>query len=154
MADGEYTVEHMRQEIQKRLNAPPQGWKQERPTWCPHQDCVFSRRSQDALCGGRLPKPEPHDGDENTHRLCIKAGEVFDLQVNKTDLGYFRWIFDALDGKKTSWLSRDAHPEDAPNLTPMNFDVFLRWLLRKNLLRAWKIIPKLPRRQKKAWTNT
>ena len=122
MADGEYTVEHMRQEIQKRLNAPPRGWKQERPTWCPHQDCVFSRRSQDALCGGRLPKPEPHDGDENTHRLCIKAGEVFDLQVNKTDLGYFRWIFDALDGKKTSWLSRDAHPEDAPG-GPTRLDV-------------------------------
>ncbi|KKL46362.1 hypothetical protein LCGC14_2346290, partial [marine sediment metagenome] len=73
------------------------------------------RRSQDALCGGRLPKPEPHEGDENTHRLCVNTvGEVFDLQVNKTDLGYFRWILDALDGKKTSWLSRDAHPDAAP----------------------------------------
>jgi len=90
-------------------------WKQERPMWCPHQDCVFCRRSQDALCGGRLPKPEPHEGDENTHRLCVNTvGEVFDLQVNKTDLGYFRWILDALDGKKTSWLSRDAHPDAAP----------------------------------------
>ncbi len=35
-----------------------------------------------------------------------------------------------------------------------NFDVFLRWLLHKNLLRAWKVIPKLPRRQKRSWTNT
>ena len=94
--------------------APVTKWHQERPAWCPHQDCVFSRRSQDALCGGRLPKPEPHEGDENTHRLCIKTGEVFDLQVNKADLGYFRWILDALDGKKTSWLSRDAHPDAAP----------------------------------------
>ncbi len=87
-------------------------WGQQRPTWCPHQDCIFCRRSQDALCGGRLPKPVPHDGDENTHRLCIRAGEVFDLQVNATDLGYFRWILDALDGKKTSWLSRRAAPTE------------------------------------------
>jgi len=91
-------------EIRKRLT--PEAWKQERPGWCPHQDCIFSRRSQDALCGGRLPKPEPHDGDENTHRLCIKTGEVFDLQVNKTDCDGIRFILDALDGKKTSWRSK------------------------------------------------
>ena len=90
----------------------PEAWKQERPAWCPHQDCVFCRRSQDALCGGRLPKPEPHDGDENTHRFCINADGVFPLQVNKTDLGYFRWIFDALDGETTSWLSK--RPDAAP----------------------------------------
>jgi hypothetical protein len=42
----------------------------------------------------------------NTHRICIVAGEVIDLQVNGTDLEWFRWIFDALDGKATSWLSR------------------------------------------------
>ena len=81
-------------------------WKQERPAWCPHTDCRFLRRSQDALCGGELPQPVPHDADENTHRLCIRTDDVFDLQVNATDLGYFRWILDALDGKKTSWLSR------------------------------------------------
>ena len=92
----------------------PEAWKQERPAWCPHQDCVFCRRSQDALCGGRLPKPEPHDGDENTHRFCINADGVFPLQVNKTDLGYFRWIFDALDGETTSWLSK--RPDAAPLL--------------------------------------
>ena len=114
MADkdtGVYTVDHMQREIRERLK-PPEVWKQERPAWCPHRNCVFSRRSQDALCGGSLPKPAPHDGDENTHRLCIKAGEVFDLQVNKTDLGYFRWILDALDGKKTSWLSKLAAPTE------------------------------------------
>ena len=81
-------------------------WKQERPMWCPHQDCVFCRRSQDALCGGRLPKPEPHEGDENTHRFCIKTREVFDIQVNKTDCDGIRFILDALDGKKTSWRSK------------------------------------------------
>ncbi len=26
--------------------------------------------------------------------------------VNDTDLGYLRWILDALDGKETSWLSK------------------------------------------------
>lgn len=26
--------------------------------------------------------------------------------VNDTDLEWLRWIFDALDGKETSWLSR------------------------------------------------
>ena len=84
-------------------------WKQERPTWCPHADCVFQRRAMDHLCGGQLPVPEPHDGDHNTHRLCINAGEpVFDLQVNASDLDWMRWIFDALDGKATSWLSRRA----------------------------------------------
>ena len=55
-----------------------------------------------------MPTPEPHDGDLNTHRLCVKpdTGGVFDLQVNTSDLDWFRWVFDAIDGKKTSWLSR------------------------------------------------
>jgi hypothetical protein len=50
------------------------------------------------ICCGRLPKPEPHDDDFNTHRLCLnRAGEndgVFDLQVNKSDLF---WIAIATD---------------------------------------------------------
>ena len=29
-----------------------------------------------------------------------------DYLVNNTDLEYMRWIFDALDGKTTSWISR------------------------------------------------
>jgi len=81
-------------------------YKQERPDWCPHKDCVFVRRVLDSICGGKLPKPEPHNGDFNPYRICIKTDEVFDLQVNDTDLGWFRWVFDALDGKKTSWLSK------------------------------------------------
>lgn len=63
----------------------------------------------DSICGGELPKPEPHDGDFNTHRVCTVFNDepktVLDLQVNKTDLDWFRWVYDALDGEKTSWLS-------------------------------------------------
>ena len=89
-------------------------WKQERPKWCPHRGCIFKRRSQDSLCGGDLPQPINHNGDKNNHRLCLKfepkdgevEGEVIDIQLNDSDLGYIRWIFDALDGKKTSWLSK------------------------------------------------
>lgn len=85
-------------------------WEQERPEWCPHLDCLFRRRAMDSICGGELPEPEPHGADENTHRFCLNcydhSGDVFDLQVNAGDLGWFRWIFDALDGLETSWLSR------------------------------------------------
>ena len=42
---------------------------------------------------------------EEAKELWADNGGVFDLHVNKTDLDWFRWIFDALDGKKTSWLS-------------------------------------------------
>jgi hypothetical protein len=50
----------------------------------------------------------------NTHRFCTNweqsasatPDKILDLQVMGADLEYFRWIFDALDGKKTSWLSR------------------------------------------------
>jgi hypothetical protein len=87
-----------------------EAWKQERPAWCPHSTCAFRRRAQDAVCGGELPEPILHDGTPNTHRLCLNGadrdGGVLDLQVNRADLGYFRWIFDALDGERTSWLSR------------------------------------------------
>ena len=62
------------------------------------------------ICGGNLPIPEPHGKDFNTFRLCYKdlpkEGEILDFQVNKTDLEWFRYIFDALDEKKTSWLSK------------------------------------------------
>ena len=88
-------------------------WKQERPTWCPHTDCEFQRRVQDAICGGKLPTSEPHHGDHNTHRFCQRDGDdgrVYDWQVNATDLDGFRWIFDGLDGKVTSWRSRCLTP--------------------------------------------
>lgn len=95
-------------------------WEQERPTWCPHTDCLFRRRAQDAVCGGQLPSPVPHDGDLNTHRVCFNGvaddGGPLDVQVNRTDLGWFRWIFDALDGLSTSWLSTvSSAPDDGGN---------------------------------------
>lgn len=85
---------------------------QERPKWCRFEDCLFLRRVSDYICGGKLPKPEPHQGDFNTHRFCLKFHKddpgpkgIFSLKVNESDLDWFRWIFDALDGKKTSSLS-------------------------------------------------
>ena len=85
-------------------------WTQERPAWCPHADCRFRRQTQGLVCGGELPEPVPHDGVDNTHRLCLDGaaddGGVLDLQVNANDLAHFRFVFDALDGKRTSWLSR------------------------------------------------
>jgi len=66
--------------------------RQERPLWCPHSDCLFKRRAVDHLCVGKLPHPEPHDGDFNTHRLCINAEPIFDLQINNADAGWFRYV--------------------------------------------------------------
>lgn len=91
-----------------------EAWKQDRPKWCPHETCIFKRRAMDSICAGQLPTPVPHDGDENTHRLCINQAHdpeairslIFDLQVNTNDLEWFRWIMDSIDGKLTSWLSR------------------------------------------------
>ena len=96
----------------KRELAKEEGkgiWEQKRPSWCPHASCCFLRRVQDGACGGELPVPEPHHHDLNTHRLCIRFeddGNVVDMQVNTSDLDWLRWVFDALDGKKTSWLSQ------------------------------------------------
>ena len=60
----------------------------------------------DSICGGNLPKPSPHEGDFNIYRLCFnQGGRIDSYEVNKSDLGWFRWIFDALDGRTTSWLS-------------------------------------------------
>lgn len=63
-----------------------------RPIWCPHPSCTPVRSAQGSVCGGRLPAPESHGQDFNTHRLCIRTqpgdlgSDVFDLQVNATDL--------------------------------------------------------------------
>ena len=71
-----------------------------RPEWCPHHDCVLIRAMIGTICGGRLPKPEEHDEDFNTHRFCLKGcagdGGAFDLQVNKTDLWWLIRLFDHL----------------------------------------------------------
>jgi len=78
-------------------------WKQEKPSWCQHPECIFLRQIQNLLCAGQLPKPMPHDDDFNTHRICFTEGgaddEVFDLQVNKSDLYHFRRVLNAIDGR-------------------------------------------------------
>jgi len=75
-------------------------WKQERPEFCTHLDCQFIFRVTDSMCGGKLPKPEPHGADFNTHRFCLNgvdgAEEIFDLQVNKSDIWWFRKMFDEM----------------------------------------------------------
>ncbi len=75
-------------------------WRQERPNFCPHPSCHFVRRVTDTLCGGKLPEPVKHEGDFNTYRICLNGmaddGGVFDLQINKTDINWFRWLFNAL----------------------------------------------------------
>lgn len=63
-----------------------------RPTWCLHPECSPRRSTQNKACVGRLPQPEPHDGDHNTHRLCIEADGVFDLQINKSDAWWLRQL--------------------------------------------------------------
>jgi len=93
-------------------------YKQERPVWCPHQDCQFRRRAMDSLCGGMLPK-EVKETDQfdqlhvNDMRVCLNEThqpppnhKIVDFKVNDGDLDWFRFVFDALDGKETSWLSR------------------------------------------------
>lgn len=84
-------------------------WKQEKPEWCPHGDCIFKRRVQDGFCGGYLPVPQEHDSDYNTYRICLRSDDALaDYQVNKTDLDWLRWLFDVLDERQTSWLSKDT----------------------------------------------
>ncbi len=58
----------------------------------------------------------PHDGDVNTHRLCLRLADVVDVQVNTTDLDWLRWIFDALDGHESSWLSNRAEGQTEADL--------------------------------------
>ena len=85
-------------------------YEQVRPKWCKHHSCIFKRRAMDNICGGDLPEPQDHGKCKkvNTHRVCIRfeeEGVITDIQLNDTDLDWFRWIFDALDGEKTSWIS-------------------------------------------------
>ena len=87
-------------------------WKQERPSWCPHKDCQFLRRAMDDMCGGKLPIPTEHEGQFNTHRFCMSCFDgdphVDFFMVNDNDLQWLRWIFDAMDGMETSWLSKKS----------------------------------------------
>ena len=81
-----------------------------RPDWCMRKECIFLKNGQAAICGGELPDPIDHDGILNTHRICIDtredSGEIFDLQVNDNDLEWMRFVFDSLDGKGTSWITK------------------------------------------------
>ena len=96
-------------------------YRQERPTWCPHQDCLFKRRVMDSICGGALPpgqanvKEKDAFGEDhiNDVRVCLNEthqpppnAKVVDFKMNPSDLDWIRFILDALDGKETSWLSR------------------------------------------------
>ena len=60
-----------------------------KPDWCPHKTCSIIANSQELVCVGKLLKPEPHDNDFNTHRLCLDTREtehgIFDLQINWSD---------------------------------------------------------------------
>ena len=77
----------------------------DRPGWCPHQDCevvcsMAGGHPDQVICGGRLPEPEAHGPDKNTHRLCVAEVDslsvMLDLQINRSDLMYFRRVIDAL----------------------------------------------------------
>lgn len=78
----------------------PETWKQERPKWCQHTECLFKRRVMDAACVGHLPKPVQHGADFNTHRVCLNGaadnGGVFDLQINDTDIWWCGWLFESI----------------------------------------------------------
>lgn len=61
-----------------------------RPIWCPEQSCEFVCQSQFAICIGKLPKPELHDGVPNTHRFCLHSDDpgdtwTFPLKHNRAD---------------------------------------------------------------------
>lgn len=87
---------------------------QQRPEWCLYRDCIFTRNFYarcGAICSGKLPKPDPHEEGFNTYQLCFlfignkekhSPAEAFAMRVNDLDLDLLRWVFDALDGKKTS----------------------------------------------------
>lgn len=80
--------------------------RQERPSWCPHiKRCIFIRSSEGLMCGGLLPEPTEHNGGINTYHFCLNSDYGSCYEVNDTDLERFRWIFDGLDEKRTSWLS-------------------------------------------------
>lgn len=89
------------------------GDDMERPTWCPHSDCEFACHSQEAVCVGRLPAPEDHDGVANTHRLCLHGAKddgewVFDLKVNKGDVWNMTRILKFVGSCPARCSSRDG----------------------------------------------
>jgi len=81
-----------------------------RPEWCPHPTCQFVLNTQELACVGRLPEPVDHDGTPNDGRLCIFAGGVFDLQVNRGDLWNLSRLFKAL--YSSAALATDRQQEE------------------------------------------
>ena len=83
---------------------PSEFEKMVRPKWCLHKDCIYVRCFQKKMCSGILPNPEKHDDDYNTHRICLMGAlsnnEAFDLQINKTDVYYFRLLFEVINEKQ------------------------------------------------------
>ena len=76
-------------------------WKQERPNWCPHQDCIFKIRTQDAMCVGELQAPKDHGGVANTHRWCQRGapddGEwLHSVAFNRGDAWTVIRVFEAV----------------------------------------------------------
>jgi len=61
----------------------------DKPSWCPHSNCLYELQSQDKMCIGKLSELKQHGNDFNTHRLCIDTREtghgIFDLQINWSD---------------------------------------------------------------------
>ena len=53
------------------------------------------------MCIGNLPEPVSHDRDENIYRLCLNGaaedGGIFDLQINDTDIFWFKFLFKAVN---------------------------------------------------------
>jgi len=86
-----------------------------KPSWCPHNDCVCLSWRQ-SFCVGRLPIPVPHDGIDNTHHWCLNGasdnGGVLDLQVNSGDLWNFVVLFDIVrwDEGRTPILEEHHKP--------------------------------------------
>ena len=80
----------------------------DRPIWCPHVECKTLRCLQQMMCVGLMPEPVAHGADYNTHRLCLVEEEatsvlderifnqILDLQINKSDVFWFRTLFDVL----------------------------------------------------------
>lgn len=66
----------------------------DRPKWCPHQDCqpvcsLKGGHETHVVCGGKLPRPEPHGEVFNTHRFCLADNDtckpMLDMHLNRGD---------------------------------------------------------------------
>ncbi len=76
----------------------------ERPVWCPHADCAVRCYVPDRLCTGRLPESVGHEGDFNTHRLCMwdGAAEPTDYQINRTDIFWLQHVLATIKPEATA----------------------------------------------------